>query len=183
MLRNFATFFKTWCWPFWYVWFGKMDMRKCNMNFKWLHKKWKYHTNIIQCLYLTWTWKNGSAWMNEKKQLHLLLAFTGKLLHYIYSSKSYPNKISLRHGHLINLKLNKVWKTSCDFSMIKIYDKNYLWAMLYHPEIKIYLDHITCLVIFLLRIFYYWFTSRIESEVKRNESHWYCKRLHFIWIK
>ena len=156
------------------------------MNFKWLHKKWKYHTNIIQCLYLTWTWKNGSAWMNEKKQLHLLLAFTGKLLHYIYSSKSYPNKmnhISLRHGHLINLKLNKVWKTSCDFSMIKIYDKNYLWAMLYHPEIKIYLDHITCLVIFLLRIFYYWFTSRIESEVKRNESHWYCKRLHFIWIK
>ena len=91
--------------------------------------------------------------------------------------------ISIGHDYLINLKLNKVWKTSCDFSMIKIYDKNYLWAMLYHPEIKIYLDHITCLVIFLLRIFYYWFTSRIESEVKRNESHWYCKRLHFIWIK
>ena len=66
MLRNFVTFFKTWCWPLWYVWFGKMDMRKCNMNFKWLHKKWKYHTNIIQCLYLTWTWKNGSTWMNDK---------------------------------------------------------------------------------------------------------------------
>lgn len=133
MLRNFVTFFKTWCWPPWYVWFGKMDMRKCNMNFKWLHKKWKCHTNIIQCLYLTWTWKNGSTWMNEKKQLHLLLAFTGKLLHYIYSSKSYPN------------------------------------TMNHNPEMTIYLYHISCLVIFLLRIFYYWLINRIKS---RSQKEW-----------
>ena len=143
------------------------------MNFKWLHKKWKYHTNIIQCLYLTWTWKMGQHEWMRKKQLHLLLAFTGKLLHYIYSCKSYPNKMNhkywTRFSHLINLKLNKVWKTSSSFSMIKRYDKHYLREMLYHPKMTIYLDHITCLVIFLLRIFYYWFINRIES---RSQKEW-----------
>ena len=72
--------------------------------------------------------------------------------------------LSLRHSNLINLKLNKVWKTSCELSVIEIYDKHYLRAMLYHPEMTIYLDHITCLVIFLLRMFYYWLINRINSR-------------------
>ena len=72
--------------------------------------------------------------------------------------------ISLRHSHFINLKLNKVWKTSSSFSMIKRYDKHYLREMLYHPEMTIYLDYITCLVIFLLRILYFWLTNRINSQ-------------------
>ena len=108
--------------------------------------------------------KNGSTWMNEKKQLHLLLAFTGKVWHWIYSSKSYPYKISFKHSHFMSLELKKVWKASNSFSMLGIYDKHYLRTMLYHPEMTIYLDYITCLVIFLLRILYFWLTNRINSQ-------------------